>query len=138
MDGTEAAGERSVERLARAGFGLRRQGALHLVLGWLAGRLAWPGTAGGEEASQQGAIEAVAGPPFGQVLVAVLAVGLTGYAVWRGVQAVRGVHPDASELPGWLARVTFGVRALLYGALAVLGWGASSRPAVPTGRPGRA
>jgi hypothetical protein len=122
VDGIEAAGERTVDRLARAGF--LGKGALYLVLGLLAGRLARPGGVGGEDASQQGAIRAVAEQPFGRVLVAVLAVGLTGYAGWRAVQAIRGVRPDASELPAWLARVTFGVRSLLYGALAVLAWSA--------------
>jgi hypothetical protein len=116
----DAAGDRTVDRLARAGF--VGKGALYLVLGLLAGRLAVPGGADGEEASQQGAIQAVAEQPFGRLLVAALAVGLTGYAGWRAVQAVRGVRPDASELPDWLARLTFGVRSLLYGALALLAW----------------
>lgn len=103
---------------ARAG--LVAKGVLYAVLGLLAGRVA-VGGGSGTDTSQQGAIEAVARQSLGAVLLAVLAAGLTGYAVWRAVQAVRGAS-GPSKLPEPLLRVTFAFRALTYGALALLAW----------------
>ncbi|MFA9430112.1 DUF1206 domain-containing protein [Egicoccus sp. AB-alg2] len=115
-----SAGEqRTVDRLARAGFAAK--GVLYAVIGVLAIQLA-VGGGDRQDASQQGAINTVAEQPFGRALVVLLAVGLTGYALFRAVQAVRGVAPGVSSLPDWLARTTFVVRALLYGLLSVLAW----------------
>ena len=115
-----AAGEeRTVGRLARGGFVAK--GALYAVVGVLAVQVALGGD-GGEDASQQGAIQTVSQQPFGRVLVVVLALGLTAYAAFRGLQALRGVAADASSLPDWLARTTFAVRAVLYAGMSVLAW----------------
>ncbi|HSK24169.1 MAG TPA: DUF1206 domain-containing protein [Egicoccus sp.] len=116
---TTTDGDEAVDRLARAGFAAK--GALYAVLGVLAIRLGLGGSGGGET-SQQGAISSLAEQPFGRVLVALLAVGLTGYALFRGVQVFRGGAASFSSLPDWLARVTFGVRAVIYAGLAVLAW----------------
>ncbi|GGI03960.1 DUF1206 domain-containing protein [Egicoccus halophilus] len=115
---TAAGGRRSVDRLARAGF--TAKGVLYAVLGVLAVRLA-AGSAP-EEVDQQGAITLVARQPFGRALVTVLALGLSGYALFRAWQSVRGASARVSSLPGWLARLTFAARAALYGTLAVLAW----------------
>jgi hypothetical protein len=106
-----------VERTARAGlFG---KGALYAVLGLLAAQVALRG--GGDDASQTGAIEAVAEQPFGTVLLALLAVGLTAYALWRLVQVATGAA-GPSSLPEPVLRLSFFVRGLGYGALAFLAW----------------
>lgn len=110
---------RGVERVARAG--LAGKGLLYVVVGLLAGRVALHGGAGGHEASQTGAIQAVAEGPFGAALLAVLALGLSGYALWRLAQV--GIGPvDGSDLPGPVVRLTFLVRGVGYGAIAVLAW----------------
>lgn len=106
-----------IERTARAG--LVGKGALYAVLGLLAANVAVRG--GGEQASQSGAIDAVADQPFGAVLVGALAVGLTAYALWRLSQVVTGPG-TSSDLPGPLLRAAFLLRGLGYGALAVLAW----------------
>lgn len=110
-------GREGVARAARAG--LAGKGFLYVVVALLAAQVALGG--GGEEASQAGAIDAVAGQPFGAVLVGVLAAGLTAYALWRLAQAVIG-PVVRSSLPEPLLRVTFLVRGIGYGALAVLAW----------------
>ena len=110
-------GRRGVERAARAG--LLGKGLLYVVVGILAAQVALG--AGGEQASQTGAIQAIAGQPFGAVLLAILAAGLSGYALWRLVQVAIG-PVTRSSLPGPLLRLTFLVRGLGYGALAVLAW----------------
>lgn len=110
-------GSDGVERAARAG--LYGKGALYVVLGLLAVNVALGG--GGEEASQSGAIDAVAEQPFGAVLLGALAVGLTAYAVWRLAQVVIG-PVGTSDVPDPLLRASFLLRGLFYGALAVLAW----------------
>ncbi|MFA9445078.1 DUF1206 domain-containing protein [Egicoccus sp. AB-alg6-2] len=120
MDASTTAGEeRTVDGLARAGFAAK--GVLYSVVGVLAVQLALGG-GGGEDASQQGAINAVSQQPFGRILVFALALGLTGYALFRAVQTFRGTAAANSSLPDWLARITFAVRAVLYGLLSVLAW----------------
>ena len=114
-----------VDRLARAG--LAAKGALYVIVGVLAAQIAL-GTSG-QSASQQGAIRSLAGQPFGTVLLVVLAIGLAGYTLWRLAQAVIG--PDEEGAKAVVLRVSFLVRALIYGALCVftvriLGSGGSS------------
>lgn len=110
-------GREGVEPAARAG--LAGKGMLYAVLGILAAQVALRG--GGQQASQSGAIAAVGEQPFGTALLALLALGLTAYALWRLAQVVIG-PVTRSQLPGPLLRFTFLVRALGYGALAALAW----------------
>lgn len=110
-------GNRGVERAARAGlFG---KGFLYTVLGLLAANVALGG--GGDEASQSGAIDAVADQPFGAVLLGALAVGVTAYALWRLAQVVIG-PVGSSDVPDPILRISFLLRSLFYGAVALLAW----------------
>lgn len=82
---------RAFEALARAGYVSR--GLIYVLIGVLAFGLARNHTA--EHApNQQGAIAELLEKPLGKVLVAALAVGLLGYAVWRFVQAAVGRTPE--------------------------------------------
>jgi hypothetical protein len=112
-----AGGEQTVDRLARAGFAAK--GVLYAVIGLLAVQIAIGGQG---DASQQGAINTVASQPFGRMLVVALALGLSGYSLFRAAQVFRHDAASNSSLPDWLARTTFAVRALLYAAFAVLAW----------------
>lgn len=76
----------AVAASARGGFAARA--VLYTIIGVLAARLAVGDV--GEDASQEGAMQALASQPFGSVLLGALAVGLAGYAAFRTVQAVRG------------------------------------------------
>lgn len=78
------------EAAARAGFVAR--GIVYGLIGALAVALAVG--AGGQAASQQGALEAVARQPFGHALVVAIAIGLGGYALWRIVRASLGRGPE--------------------------------------------
>lgn len=92
--GVDEAGERrrtgdeepAADAFARAGFTARA--VLYVLVGVLAARLALGDT--GEDASQQGAMSTLAEGPFGSTLLATLAAGLVGYALYRVWQAVRG------------------------------------------------
>ncbi len=91
--GEEVVRSKSFERLARAGFAAR--GIVYAIVGILAIRLAVgvPGT----NASQQGAMRAVAAQPFGKALLILVAIGLAGYATWRLVRAALGHGPEDSD-----------------------------------------
>jgi len=52
---------------------------------------------GGKITNQQGAFRTVAAHPFGHVLLAALAAGLGGYAIWRLVRAALGHGREAAD-----------------------------------------
>lgn len=106
---------RPLSLTARAG--LAGKAAFHVVLGLLMIQLVVG--AATEDAGGQGAIDAVARQPFGRALLAVVGLGLAGYSVFR---ARRVISPSdqGGHVPLWVHRVASGVRAIAYGALAVL------------------
>lgn len=78
--------------------GLVAYGVVHVLVGWIALRIAWTGLAGGgaEQASQQGALAELAGQPFGSVSLWVIAVGLFALTVWQVIEAIWG-HRDRPQ-----------------------------------------
>ena len=103
-----------LERLARLGF--LSKGAVYLTIGLLAFQAAF-GT-GGQTTDTQGAVQTIARQPFGQVLLAILSLGLVSYALWRFMQAV--LNPEGrSGAKGVVARSAFLVSGLIHLALAV-------------------
>ena len=96
------------EWLSRAGFVAR--GLIYGVIGVLALRLAIG--QGGRTTNQQGALHTVAHQPFGKVLLALLAVGLGGYALWRFARAAIGHGPEGIDSP--LDRVTALASGIVY------------------------
>ncbi len=70
-----------MERLARLGYAT--EGAVYTLIGLLAAGAAF-GT-GGRATGQRGALEVVAGGPFGGVLLGLIAVGFLGYALWSSI-----------------------------------------------------
>lgn len=81
------------EWLSRAGFIAR--GLIYGIIGVLALRLAVG--QGGRTTNQQGALHTVAHQPLGKVLLAFLAVGLGGYALWRFARAAIGHGPEGTD-----------------------------------------
>ena len=85
-----------VERLARVGFVAR--GVVYIAVGVLAARAA--SHRGGRPEGTEGALGEIVFQPFGRVLLAVMALGLLGFALWRMIDAVldperRGTEPKA-------------------------------------------
>lgn len=101
-----------------AKIGMAGKGVLYLTIGLIAARIAL-GSSSGEEASQTGAIRAIGEQPFGQVLLTVLAVALVGYALWRLIQAFGDPDEDSTAKAAVL-RISYVIRALIYGGLAFL------------------
>jgi hypothetical protein len=81
------------ELLSRAGFVAR--GLIYAIIGVLAFDVAIGH--GGKITNQQGALQTVEQQPFGHFLLALLAVGLGGYAVWRLFRAAIGHGPEGAD-----------------------------------------
>ena len=114
----EAQGEKvartdSFEGLARAG--LIARGVVYGIIGILALKLALGD--GGDTTNQQGALQTIAQGPFGKVLLALMAVGLLGYAAWRLIRAALGHGPEASD--DTKDRIAGVVSGIAYAALCV-------------------
>jgi hypothetical protein len=104
-----------MERLARLGY--LAKGVVYAVIGVLALQVAF-GT-GGKTTDTQGALGTLAESTGGMVLLAVVAVGLVGYVLWRVVQAWmdpdgKGTHPK-----GLAQRAFYLVSAAIHASLAV-------------------
>ncbi|MDO5534236.1 MAG: DUF1206 domain-containing protein [Propionibacteriaceae bacterium] len=98
--------------------GLVFYGVVHLLVAWLAVRLALGMRAEGEEASNTGALRSLAESPLGAGLLWVVAVGFFGLVVWQAVSALIGFH----EFDGFKRvrkRVSAALRAVVYGVLGV-------------------
>jgi hypothetical protein len=103
-----------MEGLARLGYAT--EGAVYTLIGLLAAGAA-AGTVG-RATGQRGAFEVVAGSTFGSVLLALIAVGFLGYALWRSVQAIADPDREGTDVKALGKRVGYGVSALVYTGLA--------------------
>jgi succinate dehydrogenase/fumarate reductase cytochrome b subunit len=99
--------------LARAGLVAR--GVIYILIGWVALLVALGQTS--QEADQQGALQLLAGKPYGLVLLWLLGIGFAGYALWRLSEAAFGVTGEGS---GAGPRLKSLARALIYAGFAYL------------------
>ena len=99
--------------LARAG--LTARGVLYILIGLVAILVALGRTS--QQADQQGALQLLAGKPYGIVALWLLAIGFAGYALWRLGEAAFGVTVDG---PGAGPRLKSLVRGLIYAGFAYL------------------
>lgn len=95
----QAASHPWVERLAR--FGYAAKGVVYFIVGLLAAQAAF--TTGGKITDTSGALSTIVTQPFGKFLLAVVTVGLFGYALSRFVQIFfdpdeRGKKLDAKQI----------------------------------------
>jgi hypothetical protein len=128
IDASRAAdGARSLsQRLRRSrgyrvlvSVGLVSFGVVHLLIAWIALRVAW---GGGGDASEQGALGTLARTDAGPVLLAVVAVGMLTLALWQTVEAVFGhgrVAEQYDEAHRTRKRLSSAGRAAVYLALGV-------------------
>jgi len=99
----------TVRALGRAGFVAR--GIVYLLIGWIALLIALKHNA--LQADRTGALQLIAGEPFGLVLLWFLAVGFAGMALWRVSQAL---HPTGRDARKNGKRAASAVRAVFYAA----------------------
>ncbi|WNI14456.1 DUF1206 domain-containing protein [Actinacidiphila sp. ITFR-21] len=109
----------------RAGFVAR--GVVYVLVGVLALRIAFGD--GAQQADRQGALESIAGRPFGTALLWILAAGFACMTLWRAAQAVVGSdEPGGAGAAGSSGRGT-GKRLMNAGRsvfYAVVCWGTAS------------
>jgi hypothetical protein len=99
--------------LARAG--LTARGVLYILIGWVAIMVALGQTS--QEADQQGALQLLAGQPYGLVSLWLLGIGFAGYALWRLSEAAFGVTGEANGVGPRLKSL---VRAAIYAFFAYM------------------
>src|SRR5258708_21986011 len=79
--------------VARAG--LTARGIIYVLIGWVAILVALGH--GSHEADQQGALQWLAGQPYGKVSLWVLGIGFAAYALWRLSEAAYGVAREGNR-----------------------------------------
>jgi hypothetical protein len=97
------------EYTARAGFAA--SGVLHLLLGYIIGRLAFTG---GGNADQSGALATLGSQTGGAVMLWIAAVGLVALGLWRVAEAVIGAKPgektgSRDDNPAWKRAKSLGL-----------------------------
>ncbi len=91
--GEAAARSKTFERLARAGMAARA--VIYGIIAVLALQVALG--SGGKTTNQQGALSEIAQGTFGKALLALVAIGLAGYALWRLTRAALGHGVEEGE-----------------------------------------
>ena len=105
-----------VATLARLGYATI--GIVYVMIGTLATQAAL-GTGGAIE-DTRGVLVTIARQPFGRLLLGATALGLSGYVLWRLVQACLDPEHKGTDARGLLTRLGFAVSGLVYAGLAVL------------------
>jgi hypothetical protein len=104
-----------LKRLARLGYATR--GLLYGMIGVLAIQLMLTGA--GEVTDREGVLKNIAGQPFGELLLLVIAIGLAGLALWGFIQAAASHDRETSGAKRIARRVAHLVFGASYGALLV-------------------
>lgn len=114
MDNTIATGK-NFKMLARMGYLSR--GAVYLVIGGLALLAAFG--SGGETTNSKGAIIKITQQPFGELLLALLIIGLIGYVIWRLIQSIKDTDDHGTSAKGMAIRIALFISAITHAALAL-------------------
>ena len=96
-----------VRRLGRAGLAARA--VIYLLIGWFTFLLAVGKKP--PEADQRGAMQEIVHHTGGFLLLWAIAIGLSGYALWRWSEAAFGVIGEGRD---WKPRVQSGIRGTIY------------------------
>jgi hypothetical protein len=105
----------ALDVVTRIGFGTK--GIVTILVGVLALRFAL--RKGGEITDQEGVVERVLGEPLGRLMLAALAVGLAGYALWMFVAAFVDPERKGKSFQGVAERMGFFATGIGYTLLAL-------------------
>jgi hypothetical protein len=111
---SRAADSTWLDRLTRGG--LIGYGIVHLLFAWLIVQIAF-GSAPAD-GDQSGALQALAGQPFGTFLIVAIVIGLAAMTIWQIFEAAVGHRSERGRHRGY-ERVASAGRAAFYG---YLGW----------------
>src|SRR5688572_2028594 len=106
-----------VKRFAK--IGLVAKGIVYCIVGTLAFMAAF--NIGGEtaqSADKQGVFQTILEQPFGKIMLALVAIGLLFYAIWRIIQALKDTENKGNDLKGIARRIGYLFSGVIYGALA--------------------
>jgi Domain of Unknown Function (DUF1206) len=109
-----AASSRWMTLLARLGYGAK--GVVYLIIGWLAVQVAIG--AGGKTTDQRGALQVIAAQPYGKFLLALVIIGLIGFAIWCFLQAWFDTEGKGNDIKGIIGRLGYAVTGISYALLA--------------------
>ena len=99
-----------MESFAR--FGYAAKGFVYGAIGILALLAAF--NVGGDTTDTTGALQAIAKQPFGKILLALIAVGLIGYVLWRFIQAIKDPQNKGTDTKGIVTRVGYFFSGMTY------------------------
>ncbi|HST59465.1 MAG TPA: DUF1206 domain-containing protein [Longimicrobium sp.] len=102
-----------VQRLARLGYAAK--GVVYVIIGVIAADAAF--SPAEQVEGTHGALGTILRQPFGKVLLGIMALGLAGYVLWKVVQAVMDPEHKGSDAKGLVARIGYGISAVLYAGL---------------------
>ena len=106
---SRAADSKPLEYLARGGFIV--YGVIHLLFAWLALQVALGDAKG--ESDQSGALQSLAGKPFGKTMLVIAVIGMIALALWQAFQAAIG-ESGPQDKAAVAERLVSGVRAIIY------------------------
>jgi hypothetical protein len=109
----------TIEKLARLGYATK--GAVYILLGILSGMAAIG--AGGKTTDAEGVLKEIFQQKFGGVLLAIMALGLMGYSLWRFVQAIWDPEHRRSDWKRYVSRVAFFSSGAVHASLALAACG---------------
>ncbi|MBF2004980.1 MAG: DUF1206 domain-containing protein [Chlorogloeopsis fritschii C42_A2020_084] len=104
-----------IERLAR--FGYISKGVVYGIIGLLAVQAAMG--SGGKTTDPQGALREIVNQPFGQFLLALVAIGLIGYVIWRFVEAIKDPDNKGTDAKGLAQRAGYAINGFIYAGIAL-------------------
>ena len=100
-----------VEKGARLGYAMG--GLIHLLIGWIAIKLAWGIDGGSDDADQSGALTTVANTSTGPLLLWLAVAGFALLSLWQVTEAIVGAHGGE-----WTDRAKAAGKAVLYAVFA--------------------
>ena len=104
-----------MERLFRLGYVAK--GVVYAIIGWLAASTVFG--SGGRTTGTRGALRSLVNRPFGRVLLGFVAIGLSGYVLWRFVQAIMDTENQGTDAKGIIQRLSYAGNGSIYAGLAI-------------------
>lgn len=103
-------GKKGIIILSRLGYAAK--GVVYIIIGFLALQTAI-GT-GGNTTGARGALKEIASQSFGQILLAVVALGLVGYVIWRIIQTIKDPDNNGTDFKGIIKRTAYFISGLIH------------------------